>query len=401
MKAMLWHDSKSYDWVRLFLFLKANGVALDKAHFSTMGIGMSVKQSEQLLEDVYPQLTTERSIWARDMTPQFFLSVISQPNILTALEICWMPTASFSPRGCCYAALASVPGIIHQHLCDSPHLVHLTALKTMIRMQDLDLFQRAGYLHLNRGHDPIWPDNGQDTSAAAPGSPKIWRCRGLRTLHIEVHAPGQFQLQHPVHSRIIFGYIARVCPLLEDLQIHFPRDCQSSENGHFYRTYPCLQLKGGLCLLGRLKYLQSLRVCYDTGCYLTSGAKDWDLNWMTAAGRKNTRSRKKRQMEVESWRIWRLNEDRAEKARSSRARIQGLPQENETNNPKADNKIMDEFQRLGLLLDVEEMLKEMDRTEESRPFPSLERLSLNYPILQRPEEEIENSFPRRKWRYGC
>lgn len=399
LKAMLWHDGKPFDWTRLFIFLKANNITLDNAQFSTIGCTMSSQEMEQFLDDVYPQLSSsELSLWAMDVTPQLLQTVSCQPNTLTTLEIIWKSTRNFAPKSCCHISLSQAPGLVHQYLCDSPYLAHLTTLKTVIRLEDLDLFGRSGYIHLDRGHDAILPDNdiGSSTSHSPP---LIWRCRGLHTLHIEVHAPGQFQLQHPVHSRIVFGYIARVCPLLEDLQICFPKVCQSEPNGQLYRTYPSLQLKGGLCLLGRLSYLQRLRIIYDTRCFVTTGCSEWDLNWMVASGRKSSKSRRKRQREVESWRFGQMAEDRTEVIRSRTRQNQSEFETSGSSSMGAE--IWSDLQNLGLLRDVEETIKSMEATKEVQPLSSLERLSFMYPIMLRPEEALERLFPSRfeKWRF--
>ncbi|KAK3806253.1 MAG: hypothetical protein JOS17DRAFT_767737, partial [Linnemannia elongata] len=398
LKAMLWHEGKPYDWTRLFTFLKDNNITLDKAHFSSLGHKMSAMETEQLLADVYPHLSSERSLWALDVTSQLLQTIASQPNTLTTLEVMWKATTSFAPKTCCHISLSQAPGLIHQYLCDSPYLAHLTTLKTILRMEDMDLFGRSGYIHLDRGHDAILPDNEKDSSTP-PDPPQIWQCRRLRTLHIEVHAPGQFRLQHPVHSRIVFGYVARVCPLLEDLQICFPKDCQSGTDGYQYRIFPCLQLEGGLCLLGRLRYLQRLRIIYDTGCFVTSGCKGWDMNWMVASGRKSIQSRRKRLKEIESWRFWRLGEDRAEAIRSQ-TRQYPLKTGGDGSNA-IDAEIWSGLRNLGLLMDVEEMMKEIEGTREVQPMPLLERLSFTYPVMLRPEEELERLFPSRfeKWRF--
>ncbi|OAQ34414.1 hypothetical protein K457DRAFT_14252 [Linnemannia elongata AG-77] len=390
LMAMLRYEGEPYNWTWLFTFLKSINIILDKAHFSSLGLKMSAKETEKLLVDIYPYLSSERSLWTLDVTPQLLQTITSQPNTLTTLEVMWKATTNFAPKTCCYVSLAQAPELIHQYLCHSPYFAHLTTLKTTLRMEDMDLFGRSGYIHLDRGHDAILPNN-ENVSSTPPGPPQIWRCRGLRTLHIEVHAPGQFRLQHPVHSRIVFGYVARVCPLVEDLQISFPKDCQSGTDGHQYRIFPCLQLEGGLCLLGRLRYLQRLRIIYDTGCFVTSGCKEWDMNWMVASGRNSSQSRRKRQKEIESWRFWRLGEDRAEVIRSQ-TRQHSLETDGEGLNA-IDTDILRKLQNLGLLMDVEEMMKEMEGTKGVQPMPLLEKLSFTYPIMLRPEEELERLFP--------
>ncbi|KAK3806227.1 MAG: hypothetical protein JOS17DRAFT_767682, partial [Linnemannia elongata] len=403
--ANMWHGDKKYDWTRLFASLKANNITLNKAHFSTLGNRMSAEEIETLWTDVCPRSSSERSLWALDVTPQLLQMVFLQQDILTTLEVFWMPDKQFPSRTNCEESLDGAHALVHQYLCDSPYLSHLTTLKTVIRLKELDLFGRGGYINLGRAHDAIEPDKGRFFSITSPGPitpPRIWRCRSLRTLHIIVHLPDPFQ---PVSSRILFGYVARVCPAVEDLQICVPRACHyvsmGGRHSGLHIPEPILRLDGGFCLLGRLEYLQRLRVFRDLGDR-TSECEDWELDWIVTSrngrkGRKMAQSRRRRQEEVESWKLWLENEERVEAARHH-ARQQlsenGISCSSNSSNSGVsvkDKEVLFQLRNLGLLLDVEEMVREMDE-KEVPPMPSLERLSFNYPILLRPEEELEQLF---------
>ncbi|KAF9334935.1 hypothetical protein BGZ91_010671 [Linnemannia elongata] len=375
--ANIWHDDKKYDWTRLFASLKANNITLDKAHFSTLGKRMSSEEIKLLWTDVCPRSSSERSLWALDVTPQLLQTVFLQQDILTTLEVFWMPDNHLPFRTNCEEALSGA----------------------------IDSFTR--YINLDRAHDEIEPDKGSYFSITSPGPtipPRIWRCRGLRTLHIIVHLPDPFQ---PVSSRILFGYIARVCPAVEDLQICVPRACHYINTGGrlsgLDSPEPFLRLDGGFCLLGRLECLQKLRVFRDLG-YRTSSCEDWELDWIVnlrngGKGRKMAQSTRKRQEEVESWKLWLANEERIEAARCH-ARQQllenGIASSSGDSGSGAsvkDKEVLFQLRNLGLLLDVEEMVREMDE-KDVRPMPSLERLSFNYPTLLRPEEELEQLFSK-------
>ncbi|KAF9278929.1 hypothetical protein BGZ88_000275 [Linnemannia elongata] len=408
--ANIWHDDKKYDWTRLFASLKANNITLDKAHFSTLGKRMSSEEIKLLWTDVCPRSSSERSLWALDVTPQLLQTVFLKQDILTTLEVFWMPDNHLPFRTNCEEVLSGAHRLVHQYLCDSPYLAHLTTLKTVIRLKELDLFGRGGYINLDRAHDAIEPDKGRYFSITSPSPtlpPRIWRCRGLRTLHIIVHLPDPFQ---PVSSRILFGYIARVCPAVEDLQICVPRACHYINMGGrlsgLDSPEPFLRLDGGFCLLGRLECLQKLRVFRDLGDR-TSSCEDWELDWIVTLrnggkGRKMAQSTRKRQEEVESWKLWLANEERVEAARCH-ARQQlsengissnsGDSGDSGSDGSVKDKEVLFQLRNLGLLLDVEEMVREMDE-KDVQPMPSLERLSFNYPTLLRPEEELEQLFSK-------
>jgi hypothetical protein len=401
LKAMLWSDDfDKYDWPRLFRFLKARNITLDKSHFSMLGSRMSAEETEILLTDIHHRSSQKRSLWALDITPQLLQTVFSQPGTLTTLEILWKPASKEYPRTCCDRSLNNTYALVHKQICESKYLVHLTTLKTIVRLQDIDLFHRAGYTDLDTRHDATITEHVQSSTLASQLPPVIWRCRGLRTLHIDLHTP-QVTQEQPVYSRIVFGYISRVCPFLEDLQVGVQEPPRSSvEPGYYFRYHIglSLRLQGGLCLLGRLKFLQRLRVFSDVGEGHID-CEDWDVNWIIVSGRKSILSNWRRRQEVKNWREWRKNEDKVETIRAQirkQRAISGICD----SKPNADGVILDQLKNLGLLLDVEEMVKEME-AKMVIPMQALERVSFKHPVLMRPEDELERFFPSRfeKWRF--
>ncbi|KAK3845689.1 MAG: hypothetical protein J3R72DRAFT_520859 [Linnemannia gamsii] len=392
--------SQQFDWIGLFDALRTNNITLDNAHFSTHENRMTTEEADMFWRDVYPQMSTsELSLWTLDITPQLLQTLFSQSDTLTTLEIIWKSAWAFSPEGYCHPPLKEVYRLVHQCLCDSPFLVHLKTLKTVVLLEDLDLFQRRGYIDLDTQQDAIQHDIPQGSSSSPPSI--LWRCRGLESLHVDI----QNQASDPVHSRIIYGYISRVCPRLKNLVVSSPYVIQSTSNVDytFGITAPQLQLAGGFCLLGRLRYLQRLRVVADQST-MTYPCQKWDLNWMVASGRKSFKYRNKRRREIESWREWRKNEDRLEAMRAHIRREQQLEtwRGNLKTGASGDNAIvLGQLKNLGLLLEVEEAVNEMEASNElSRPFPSLESLSFFDPVFLRPEEQLERLFPRNvtTWR---
>ncbi|KAF9282398.1 hypothetical protein BGZ88_011064 [Linnemannia elongata] len=403
LMGMTWADSRNdnlrYSWIRLFGALKANNITLDQAHFSNLGHRMSVEESHMLLTDVYPLSVRGLSLWALDVTPRFLKTVFSQPESLTTLEIWWQPSMNDQPMAHSDPSLAVTHRLIHKYLCTCPQLARLTTLKTLIRLEELDLFVRQGYTDLDKRQSVKPNEKYRGAPASTSPSASVWQCRGLQTLHISFRMPSAFR---PVYSRILFGYISRVCPALEELQIWTPQQCHDIVYNKRHSPKLELPLSGGLCLLGRLQYLQRLRVVMDEGRKGLVG-QDWELNWIVASGRKDVKSRKKRQQEIESWRNWKANEDRIEKSRANSRQKQSSKKEpnvkssngsrTNTNPSMADDaEVLSQLKNLGLILDVEDMMREME-VKEIRPMPSLERLSFDYPILLRPEEELERVFP--------
>lgn len=402
LMGMTWYDNRNdtlrYSWIRLFGALKANNITLDQAHFSNLSHRMSAEESQMLLADVYPFSVRELSLWALDVTPRLFQSVFSQPETLTTLEIWWQPSMNDHPMAHSDPSLAATHRLIHEYLCTCPQLARLTTLKTLIRLEELDLFLRRGYTDLDKRQSPTPNEKHRGSSATTSSTASVWQCRGLQTLHITFQMPSVFK---PVYSRILFGYISLVCPALEELQIWTPQQCHDIIYNRRHSPKLELPLRGGLCLLGRLQYLQRLRVVKDERRKGTV-SQDWELNWIVAAGRKDAKSRTKRQQEIESWRRWKANEDRIERSRATSRQRQSSRKEpnNRSNNGRStntkpsmtdDEEVLSRLQNLGLLLDVEDMMREMAE-KDIRPMPSLERLSFDYPILLRPEEELERVF---------
>lgn len=64
-----------------------------------------------------------------------------------------------------------------------------------------------------------------------------------------------------------------------------------------------------------------------------------------------------------------------------------------------DAKVRGQFRKLGLLMDVEETINEIDGGLMV-PFPSLTELSLSYGFLQWPEKELSQLFLMPKSRFS-
>ncbi|KAF9428210.1 hypothetical protein BGZ76_002021, partial [Entomortierella beljakovae] len=121
---------------------------------------------------------------------------------------------------------------LHYYLCEAPHLLRLTApyISFSIAWFDLEgiLYpKRLDIEHFNR---------------------RIWACRSLQSLHLKFDYSWECNNPLDTMSRLLFGYISKVCPRLQDFAV----DCSILSLGH----------NGGLCLLARLHDLKKLRIVH-------------------------------------------------------------------------------------------------------------------------------------------
>ncbi|KAF9144763.1 hypothetical protein BGX30_011526 [Mortierella sp. GBA39] len=398
-------DVHGYDWLRFIRHLQSLPISLDTIHISTHN-QQTPPEILQAVSEIYTSSSSlsEWNLWALDTSPSLLkdLELRSSNTSLTTLEL--LSKAQRSGTSCFLSELKSAPLFLHQILTTSDKLMHLRTLKTIVRLEDWDIHRRGGYFLLDDpsvtlnnnnksgkstriyGNDNI--DMYAATAAATlytsePTRPKpiVWRCRGLQTLHVEVHAPNKFMSIVPVQSRIIFGYISRVFPMLEELRVRTPHFCQSRKIAH---DLDCpkirLELEGGLCLLGRLKHLQRLDVRPGNhASWILDNVREVDLDWMIPSGH-TFRSRWARQKEVKQWQQRRDEEKKIEVGR--------VPQKKAIGDVSAATEVQGQLRNLGLLKDVKEMVKEMEPMSVP-PLQSLEGLSLRHSYFVWPENEIK------------
>lgn len=163
---------------------------------------------------------------------------------------------------------------LHTYLCTATHLQHLLAPRTRFPYEHMDIHLRStdGLPHTGgvRGSGYGRDEHRPVRDVAATVS-KVWACRGLLTLKLAIsHMTNQ-----PKASRIVFGYISRVCPRLRDLEICGPEGVRMDRK--IRPTPMCMTLEGGFCLLSRLKGLE--RLCVGI-VILDLKLKDVDLAWI-------------------------------------------------------------------------------------------------------------------------
>ncbi|KAF9143920.1 hypothetical protein BG015_000255, partial [Linnemannia schmuckeri] len=156
---------------------------------------------------------------------------------------------------------------LREILCTFEHLIHLRAPTAVYHLEDMDLHGLLDRVQNNRcrptgtaiSNHPRRPVFPEDDPAVA--RQYIWVCRGLRTLHMMV-SPRNHDLDSTESSLVIFAFLTRMCPRLQEL--------------HLQRWVMHLSLQGGLCLLTRLQDLERVRIITEH----IDRMNETDLLWM-------------------------------------------------------------------------------------------------------------------------
>ncbi|KAF9194790.1 hypothetical protein BGZ50_005670 [Haplosporangium sp. Z 11] len=274
--------------------------------------------------------------------PMMFRILRGIPNHVTTLELADRHEVLLSD---------AVQDALHEYLCVSRHLLHLKAPHFNYYYRCMDIHHRL-------------PGN-VDSAVMQSG---IWACRNLRTLYIMVKIPVVPKCQVSKFSRVVFGYIARVCPQLKDLQIQM--------------VNTALGIESGLCLLTRLKDLETL---YITTNGIYPRVQQWELDWM-AHGRSSGLLRSKRQEAVAGW------EDAIKMEAKDLNEQEQSPLTTAMWDGRASWDVALTLRDLGLLVDVKLMLDHIDTTVEFRCWPVLYRSGVY--IRKDRQNVMETTFAR-------
>ncbi|KAF9142667.1 hypothetical protein BG015_000711, partial [Linnemannia schmuckeri] len=179
------------------------------------------------------------SLYAPSTTLSLLQEVARCPSLLTSFEL--VPQSRLGLPSRRLGTLSDQTLVyrrFHTLLCTSSSLIHLQHLRTTIILEDIDLFGRRGFadveVGLGKASYPM-----PDATTIHPG---IWLCRRLKSLRFEVHRGMETLHTSSVHSRIVFGYISRVCPHLESLELDVPY-ADSTASRHETSFYPQLSMK--------------------------------------------------------------------------------------------------------------------------------------------------------------
>ena len=387
-------NGSRWDWKRFSKHIQSLSLQLKRFHFSMSQEVLPDDELQEATFSICPH-ARDRTFSHYDLTPTVVRRLAELPFFLTSLEILPSPNHLCHPQGWRLdeRAMDSVYSArpLHQLLCESHSLRHLKTLRMTYILDFMDIHRRLEM------YSPREEEGGQPTAALADVTPGIWICRDLTTLEVDVHFHRKGTRRGAHLPRIVYGYISRVCPCLQDLRITFPFFCNIhilSQNG---RENP-YDLEAGLCLLSRLVYLERLRVYYQT-----VECKIWELNWLCRSGR-TVEDRAERRRIVDRWTILLELEAVKEGARlktdtgtnyvqgAAAAAVRGQ-----------DVELMTGLQKLGLLQDVRDMVLEMDG-DDFVCLPELYQLAVGRLHLeQTPEKEMRSTFdippePRRSIR---
>ncbi|KAG0347030.1 hypothetical protein BG004_000255 [Podila humilis] len=153
--------------------------------------------------------------------------------------------------------------LFHEFLCKAPHLLELrTCMFVPISCLDLEGNLTSQGVYRHRG-DPEMFNYPQGYVRREDHPKTIWACRDLRVLELnfdEYYNTGDYTDE----CRLVYGYISKVCPNLEELL--------------FRRVHLNPKLDGGMILLSRLHKLRRLvYIAYNSAHNL----EDKDLEWIT------------------------------------------------------------------------------------------------------------------------
>ncbi|KAG0277557.1 hypothetical protein BGZ95_005728 [Linnemannia exigua] len=386
-------ESMGMDSERLYTIIQKLGLPIDSFHFSVTDCAARDGELRRKLY-LYPRCPTEWSFWVPELEPYFMKELALNTNNVTTLDVFWDQTNRYHSSSFLACNLfTSTLQQLHQYLCSSPQLQSLKVVSAAILLDAMDLHRRSGYID---------PDCGVmftrlaelEKTVVRPG---IWACRGLQHLSIEVHSHRLFELTSPVHSRIIFGYISRVCPNLEVFEIKVPDICLV-EPGKTKHT-PVLfgRLDGGLCLLSRLRKLRAMKVVVQDHWENSSGSRRDALNWIHSSGH-DAKSRAKRQGVVAGWERGIEMEKQTELDRASRVaagaeeEMYWIPSVAGT----LESGLTKLLENLGLLSDVKNMVDEMD-VDGYCCLPVLKLVSFGSEVAQAPEDALDLLDPKWFW----
>ncbi|KAK3819390.1 MAG: hypothetical protein JOS17DRAFT_756336 [Linnemannia elongata] len=358
-----------WKWSRFHDHLKTLTLPLKRFHYSLQWDYTIEEEQGREIIGVCPT-AQEHTIRAYSITPWMIQVFMEWPVFLTTLDILhshrlyctrygWLSDpnnheSSYTARNWHYLLYAC------------PNFQYLKTLKMPYMVDYMDIHRRQP-MHSSEGPSLL--------------NPGIWICRGLETLHIQLHVHEHANERGTACTRIVYGYLSRVCPHLLDLRISFTSHCQFTSGGTKWRLHPYV-LEGGLCLLSRLRYLESLRVDYSSvECEIA------ELNWLCRSGR-NEENRARRRQLVDGW-TWRLEQEAA--LDTERMKIMTEEDKDVLKVVGDYDDLMSSIRHLGLLQDVKEVLLEMDR-RDFECLPELQVVACGDHLPQRPEKEMMSLF---------
>ncbi|KAG0332007.1 hypothetical protein BG004_001424, partial [Podila humilis] len=315
---------------------------------------MQIQQLELLIQR--NRQVTEWSFMHLDAQPALFKQLLQVPNVVTYLEIVYRKSSGIDTYRVddeFMSTLYEMPIDIvaqglHEYLCNSPHLLHLKTNHVVCFTASIDPFPTGLR---------TWKDMDEPPKLPAM---QIWACKQLQTLSLRYVAEVEtFSLRYNDEydrtainkpcTRTFLGYLARVCPKIKRLYLEF------------YDA--SLDLQSGLCLLSRLKDLESIAfkisVRESKPSLMTPELSNilWensmDLSWLTC-GAIPLRTRMNWKTAFLKWRLT-LSSSRMQERSLIKKREAYMAQ----CEGRFDSEVLDSWSHLGTLVDVENCLSEI------------------------------------------
>ncbi|KAF9315217.1 hypothetical protein BG003_003364 [Podila horticola] len=235
-----------------------------RLHYSITDINWSPGSLEALFKE--NAQVTEWSFLVGNLDPHLGSQLLQVRNVVTCLEICDTQQRGYHPLG-----RDLMDSGLHRFLCSAPLLRELKAAKVCCVASRLDPFP----LEL-----PAEPRQSSSPEAAVSAEqPRLWVCHNLEALElgftgrfIRPYTSERLELLTPRDVRVVFGYLSGVCPRLRHVNISLD-------------SAP-LDLQSGLCLVSRLKCLETLTIEMPGTVSLWSRGtvslwpRGSDLSWM-------------------------------------------------------------------------------------------------------------------------
>ncbi|KAF9343989.1 hypothetical protein BGX26_004945, partial [Mortierella sp. AD094] len=247
-----------------------NEWSISETEFHTSLSYAMEKWMQKCESNIRGQLTKQQSVYDPKSTSTPQVNPTTYGNHLTWLELTRHPQ---------FATEFTVKSL-HLFLCHSPNLEHLLAPGYSIEVRNLDINMmiESPILKMIRFHGilswerPITPKSfsssypcklvsGTIRSTGEYSCNQIWACRRLKTLHLRFKEDNSTDVSR-TGVLVVFGYLGRVCPNIQDLHISVRRTD--------------MELNAGLCLLTRMRKLER----FQLDCTIRKSFGVEDLAWI-------------------------------------------------------------------------------------------------------------------------
>ncbi|KAG0292108.1 hypothetical protein BGZ96_004523 [Linnemannia gamsii] len=189
------------------------------------------------------------------------------PNLLMSLDTAELTnritTLNLLPVTGASSPATNIP--LREILCSFEHLVHLRAPTAVYYAEDMDIHGVLTQLNANRpgrnyDNSHAWHSN-IPTRDPVEALGYVWVCRGLKTLHMTIGHRSPRNRQSAETSLMIFGFLSRMAPRLQELSL----------KSHVIN----MTFEGGLALLTRLRDLERLRLVFDRCPWWMTSTMSW------------------------------------------------------------------------------------------------------------------------------